>query len=260
MARRPLPLRAVRRGLRLADRPLSVLELHADGLRFRSRPTYAERQTLQEIGFALRRPETVVYDIGAAKGVYTVAAAKVTTVAQVVAFEPLAGSFATLRERTQPYPFVRCFNLALGDENNEAKIHRSAWTNTSSFLPVGELTRQEFPTAADLEGDETVRVARLDDVVAEHELDPPHVVKMDVQGFEDHVIRGGASTIEQARLCIVELSFRALYEGAPLFDEIYPLLRQLGFRLVGFCGSITGTDGWMISVDGVFERSASTER
>ena len=80
---------------------------------------------------------------------------------------------------------------------------------------------------------------------------------MDVQGFEDQVIRGGESTIARARLCIVELSFRPLYDGAPLFEDVYPLLQALGFRMAGFSSSIRASDGGMISIDGVFERTDS---
>lgn len=256
MARRPLPLRVARRALRLADRPLSFFEVRASGLSFRSRPTFAERQVLDEVGWLLRRPGTVLYDIGAATGVYSLAAAKVATVAQVVAFEPLADSFAALEARARAFPHVRCFNLALGDENRDAEIHRSSWRNTSSFLPVGDLTRQEFPKAATLEADEVVRMARLDDVVAEHGLEPPDILKMDVQGLEDRVIRGAEQTLRQARLCLAEVSFRPLYDGAPLFDDVYPSLRELGFRLVAFVSPLRASDGSTISIDGVFERPA----
>jgi hypothetical protein len=111
MARRPLPLRAARRALRLADRPLSFFEVRASGLSLRGRPTFPERQALDEIGWALVRPDTV-YDIGAATGVYTLAAAKVSSVRQVVAFEPPLESFATPENRASVDPLVRCFNVA----------------------------------------------------------------------------------------------------------------------------------------------------
>ena len=231
--------------------------MRASGLSLRARPTFRERQALDEIGWALVRPETVVYDIGAATGIYTLAAAKVNTVRQVVAFEPLSESFATLEGSAAAYPLVRCFNVALGDENGETRIHRSEWRNTSSLLPVGELTRREFPTAARLEEDEPVAIRRLDDLVAEYGLEPPDVVKMDVQGFEDHVIRGGGRTLRSARLCIVELSFQPLYEGAPLFDDVYALFRELGFRLNGLWNPIRGSDGSVMWADGIFERSGS---
>jgi FkbM family methyltransferase len=254
VARRPVPLRAIRRGLRLADRPLSVFEVRADGLRFRSWPAFAERRVLEGIGWLLRRPGTVLYDIGAATGVYTLAAAKLTSVSQVIAFEPLADSYAVLEQRSREYPQIRCFNVALGDSTGEAAIHRSSWRNTSSFLDVSELTRQEFPTAAELEEDEPVQMVRLDEVVGEHSLARPDVVKMDVQGFEPHVIRGGEATLRSARICIVELSFRPLYESAPLFDDVYPLLRELGFRTIGFVGGLNASDRSPLSVDGIFER------
>lgn len=204
----------------------------------------------------LRSDGSVVYDIGAASGRYAVAIAKVATVSQVVAFEPLAGSYAELERRANESSRIRCFRLALGDENGKVELYRSAWRDTSSFLPVGETIRSEFPAAATIEGTETVDVARLDDVVAQHGLALPDVVKIDVQGVEDRVLRGGAATIGAARLCVIEVSFRPLYEGSALFDDVYSAMREAGFALTGFDTPLHGSDGRLLQVNAIFERAA----
>jgi FkbM family methyltransferase len=242
--------------MRLADRRLSVLELRASGLELREEPTFEERLVLRHLGWALRVPGTVVYDIGAATGVYTEALAKVASVAQVVAFEPLAESFRALEEHVGGRPNVRCFNLALGDAQSRLKLHRSAWSNTSSFLPTGELIKAEFPLAAHLDGVEEVAVARLDDVVAEHGLRLPDLVKIDVQGFEDRVVRGAQKTLRAARVCVVEVSFQSLYDGSPLFDDVYELMRQLGFRLTGLSDSLRGSAGELLQADAIFQSAS----
>ena len=202
---------------------------------------------------AVSQPGTVVYDIGAATGAYAVALAKVASIAHVIAFEPLADSYATLVERTRAARTVRCVRIALGDEEARLALNRSAWRDTSSFLQVSEVTRSEFPLAARLDGLDEVRAARLDDVVREFELPPPDVVKIDVQGFEDRVIRGGEKTIQGARVCVVEVSLVPLYEGSPLLDDIYDSMRQLGFRLTRFGGALTDSSGDLLQVDAIFE-------
>lgn len=67
---------------------------------------------MDEIGWAPLGPDTVVYDIGAATAVYTLAAAKLSIVRQVVAFEPLSEWFATLEDRASFQPLVRRFKVA----------------------------------------------------------------------------------------------------------------------------------------------------
>lgn len=251
----PAAVRAIRKAARVVDPLVSELELRASGLALRSRASHQERLVLLAAARVLQKPGAVVYDIGAATGAYATAFAKVETVSHVIAFEPLAESFAELERRAQAEPKIRCLQLALADESAELGLKRSAWQDTSSFLPVGPVMRREFPRAAQIEAEEVVRVARLDDVVSEYSLPLPDLVKLDVQGFEDRVIRGASATLRSTRMCVVEMSFRPLYEGSPLFDDVYPLMRALDFRLAGFHGSLVSADRELLQADAVFERS-----
>jgi FkbM family methyltransferase len=232
---------------------LSYVELRATGLELRARATHAERLVLLVAHRALRSPGTAVYDIGAATGAYAAAFAKVQTVSDVIAFEPLADSFAELARRAGELPVIRPYRLALGDEPGRFELQRSAWRDTSSFLPLAERMRSEFPSAARIEGPEPVDVARLDDVVANEGLPPPDVVKMDVQGFEDRVIRGGRTTLRSARLCIVEVSFRPLYEGSALFHDVYAAMHDLGFALVAIDSPLASKGGELLQANALFE-------
>ena len=51
-------------------------------------------------------------------------------------------------------------------------------------------------------------------------LKPNLLVKIDTQGFEDRVIRGGEQTIKKASIVVVEVSFTKLYEHQPLFSDL----------------------------------------
>lgn len=201
----------------------------------------------------LRSPGTVVYDIGAASGAYSAAFAKVSSVSQVIAFEPMAESYAALEERARREPKIRCFQLALGEESATLELHRSLLRDASSLLPTGHGMRTHFPVGAHIDAKESVSVARLDDVVLEHGLALPDLVKMDVQGFEDRAIRGGTTTLASAKLFIVEVSFRALYEGSATFDDVYMLMRDLGLALAGFEGPVLSPSGELLQANALFE-------
>jgi FkbM family methyltransferase len=258
-SKRSFAARAIRKGLRVFDPVLSRLERRASGIEVRSALSHEERLVVLSFRGGLRAPATVVYDIGAATGRYAAALAKVATVSQVIAFEPLSESFAELERRARENPRIRCFRLALGDGTGQVELRRSAWRDTSSVLPVGETIRTEFPLAAEIEGTETVELTRLDDVVAEHALPRPDVVKMDVQGVEDRVIRGGAQTLRGARLCVIEVSFRPLYEGSALFDDVYAAMRELGFALVAFDTPLLDSNARLLQANAFFEPAAADE-
>jgi len=56
---------------------------------------------------------------------------------------------------------------------------------------------------------------------------------MDVQGYEDRVIRGGAKVFASARACLLEINLDALYERQASFNEPLLLLNHHGLPLSG---------------------------
>ena len=247
--------RAASRVHRLYQQAWTLYQLREGGS-----PQVRERLNLQERRFylsfrpALTGDNLVVYDVGAASGLFTGCLAKLTNVSCVHAFEPIPSAFQELTTRMQRYPHVFCHNVALGDMNGPANI----WViegcrDSSSFLKMKELHKVERPGVSYADHPERVTVVRLDDYVREKNLPLPDVVKIDVQGYEDRVLRGGENTIRHATFCILEISFEPLYEGSPIFDDIYRQMRELGFRLVGLGGELYGKSGRQLQVDGIFK-------
>jgi hypothetical protein len=77
-----------------------------------------------------------------------------------------------------------------------------------------------------------------------------------VQGFEDKVIAGGPETIRKAKAIIIEVSFRELYEGQPLFEEIFELLSDKGFKFMGnLYQLLSPIDGAPLQADALFVRT-----
>jgi len=107
---------------------------------------------------------------------------------------------------------------------NSAQVH--------PCCKVDELHKSAFPFASVCK-EELIKVRRLDDIVAELKLSDNILIKIDVQGFEDKVIRGGENTIKKSKILIVETSVETLYQGQPLFNDIYSLLVGCGFSFKG---------------------------
>jgi FkbM family methyltransferase len=208
---------------------------------FRQPLTLEERLYYMEFFPALQGSRLVVYDIGAAHGSFSRCLAKLAGVDEVHAFEPLADGFAELRQNTAQFPAVRCHNVALGDVETEADM--VVWAHArdaSSLLGVQTGASNGLTPAPIATTRQSVRVVKLDDYVAASGLPMPDVVKIDVQGYEDRVLRGGARTIGSARFCIVEVSFLPSYEHAALFEDVHALMRAMGFCLVSINNAPTG--------------------
>jgi FkbM family methyltransferase len=238
----------------LYQRAYTLYKLREASALVREPLDFLERRFYLQLRPALVGVALVVYDVGAASGVLSGCLAKLANVKAVQAFEPLPSAFAELAGRMKRYPHVTCHNVALGDNQGRHDMWVIEGCRDSiSLLKMKQLHKDERPGVSYNDHAEQVTVVRLDDYVREKGLPQPDVVKMDVQGYEDRVLRGGQATIFQAEYCILEISLAPLYEGSPLFDDIYRQMHEMGFRLIGIGGELYGQSGRQLQVDGIFQ-------
>jgi FkbM family methyltransferase len=173
-----------------------------------------------------------VLDIGANTGQFARLAHEVLPGAAVYSFEPLPDCFEALKSALPAGSDFHPINCALGAAEGTLEFRRALHTPSSSFLPMTDLHKEAFPESGAGQEQRTVSVAvrTLDAVAAELPLRENILVKIDVQGYEANVLAGGAETVRRAVAVIMETSFRKLYEGQALFDDIYRMMRALGFE------------------------------
>jgi len=120
---------------------------------------------------------------------------------------------------------------------------------------MGDLHKQAFPTSATVAKEVPVKVARLDGLSDQLAIVEPLLVKIDVQGYELHVLRGGEQTIRRAEAVIVETSFQPLYQGGPLFSDVFQLLTGWGFMYQGALAALEApASGAQLQEDSLFVR------
>lgn len=178
-----------------------------------------------------------IVDIGANDGSYSEYLSDFFEPEVVHAFEPLPSYHEPLLALSQRLPRLTVHPLALAEAPGEATFFKNGYAPASSLLRVSALSRQVFPET----GRETavsVTLARLDDVLPVDTLEPDILIKIDVQGVEDRVIKGGHAVFSAAKIVLVEMSFEPIYQGQPLFEEVHRLLEGCGLRLAGFKNQI----------------------
>ncbi len=200
-----------------------------------------------------------ILDIGANVGQFASQIHRLIPDAMLYSFEPLEDCYDQLRERMRHVSVFRAYNLALGDKNGREWIYRNDFTPSSSILPMDEHLKRSFPFAARATPRE-ICISRLDDLAEELVLTPPILIKIDVQGMEDKVILGGDRVFSRTSILIVETTFETLYRGQALFDRVYDLLRDRGFRFMGSEHSIRDPkSGRVLQCDAVFIRRTGDE-
>jgi FkbM family methyltransferase len=121
---------------------------------------------------------------------------------------------------------------ALADLNPEFKItpFKIALGNVAGTQSVRLLGAQFSGVLSAEVNTETMSVETLDNFVGRHEL-TPDFVKIDVDGMELEVLRGGAETFSgSVDAILLEVHPRLLMRGEPVSD-IQVLLDGFGFRL-----------------------------
>lgn len=239
----------------LHEKAYSYYKARKSGIQLRLPLSAAERSYFLQFYPYLQGNCLVIFDVGASIGTLSGCLAKISAVARVDAFEPIPSVYKQLTERMQEFPQVVCHNVALGETNSQMDMYiEDQALATSSFLKMDDLHKQEF-TMQYGSHRQTLSVVTLDDYVLEHNLPVPHLIKIDVQGFEDKVIKGGIDTIRKARFCCLEMSLEPLYREAPLFDDIYTMMSKENFKLIGIDGVLKGKSGRTLQVDGIFQNN-----
>ena len=230
----------------VVKRPLNLLGL--DLVRYNPRYSLGEYAYVASLGIR------TVIDVGAHTGEFARMIKTILPEAAIYSFEPLKAEFQSLQQQMQNGAAFMAFNYAVGDRNETVEIHRSSYAQSSSLLPMAQLHKDAFPVSAG-QTTEMVEVKRLDDVLRDFELKSEILIKIDVQGYEDKVIAGAPETIDKTKAIIVEVSFRELYEGQPLFETIFEILSGKGFKYMGnLYQLLSPVDGAPLQADALFVR------
>jgi len=167
----------------------------------------------------------VIYDIGANIGIHTVFMAKKTGPSgKVVAFEPESNTFISLKENINLNLLnnVIPMQAALGNDFSKKKLYTSGATGDFTLL---DTSKNRFR--------QDVTIVNGDALVRQRNLPFPHIVKIDVEGFEYYVVQGLKSTCmqEKCRLVFCEIHPEMLPKAVRA-EDIISLLKSYGFNKV----------------------------
>jgi len=168
-------------------------------------------ERLLEIAGAFVNEKSVVVDIGAHIGSFTIPIAKVA--GKVIAFEPSHETFALLsRNAEENNVQIQLVNSALGSREGTGTM----------------FVRNELNAGANtlVTGDD-IPVAMLDKEVTHADF-----IKIDVEGMELEVLHGGALLIKRARPAVffeVNLSQLRAHKASPRAIEQF--FKQLGYKI-----------------------------
>jgi len=201
---------------------------------------------------------TSIIDIGANTGQFAKYIHRTYPQATLYCFEPLPNAFSELETWAQSITKieVHTFNLAISDSEGVMPMYlHSEHSASSSLLKTTELTNSLYPFTRAQEKI-NIQASTLDNVFSEKIsiLSGETLIKLDVQGYEDRVIRGGMETLKNCHACIIEINLDSLYSDQGNFLDIFTMLGDIGFSYAGNLSQSYGSDGHVIYFDAIFVR------
>ncbi len=199
----------------------------------------------------------LVVDVGANEGQFVQLVRSRGFAGRIISFEPLEAAYKKLTVRFSGDPKWAAVQTALGEKNDTLTMEVAGNQFMSSSLLSMLPTHVEAEPTSAIFRTESVSVRRLDEAL------PPIMhgakrlfLKIDTQGFEDHVLKGATGILENVLLLELELSLVPLYAGQTLLPEMMNLVASLGFTPISldrvFADNIRGK---LLQMDGLFVRN-----
>jgi FkbM family methyltransferase len=196
-----------------------------------------------------------VLDIGANVGDFAKLAREVFPQAAIYSFEPLPDCFAQLKSSLPGDTNFFPIETGVGRQDATLDFYRSFHSPSSSFLKMEEFHKEAFPETSNGQDSKPIKinVRTLDGILAGKDLRENVLFKLDVQGFELQAIAGATETLARSKLVIIEMSFAQLYEGQPLFHDVYESMYGHGFRFRGSLAQMLHPEtGEIVQTDAIF--------
>jgi FkbM family methyltransferase len=160
----------------------------------------------------------VILDVGAGGGDWARLSHAIWPGARIYGFEPNEHEQSNLAQAKRDIPGFETFRCFLGPSQGEV-TYTEQDRQTSLFEKSAGAANAKAPMHV------------LDDLIASGKVPPPDFIKLDVQGFELEVLKGGEQAMQHAQGLLLEVSFFELFPGVPTFEQVCEFMTRRGFMM-----------------------------
>jgi len=154
---------------------------------------------------------------------------------KIFGFDPDEAECSRLQTAYNHLPdgYVTCVPIGLGGSRGMRNLYLTKEPACSSLHPPIQFLANEYPALDCIKLQQLVStpVTTLDSWANDNKLQSIDYIKIDTQGSELEILKGGEKIIETTRCIDIEVEFNPIYEGQTLFGETDSYLRSKGFVL-----------------------------
>jgi FkbM family methyltransferase len=196
-----------------------------------------------------------VIDVGANRGQYGTFLRSLGYAGRIVSVEPVAEVTRDFPNAGDPAWTVE--NVALGAQRDRRTIDVARDPLMTSLLPPSAFTLERQPGRVEPVATAEVDVLTLADFCDAHVRPGERVfVKLDTQGYEGEILRGGGHALGSIAGFHVELAVQRLYDGQPDYLTLLAAFRDHGFCPTMIIPYTAEADLKLIELDCVLRRAS----
>ena len=219
-----------------------------------SRVYIPEDESYRIVANLVGRPDPVVIDGGAHMGDMVDSFGGLLPEAQFHCFEPDPMLGKTLAHKYASNSRVHIVQAALGEVPAKAKFNVNISRPTNSLLKASDVLQPDLKKLCELVEQVEVEVVTIDEYCRANSIDCVDVIKLDLQGYDFLALKGATATLDKARVVLVEVLFKEIYQGCHRFPDILGLMQEAGFDLYTICGLHYGNLSELLWADAIFVR------
>ena len=199
----------------------------------------------------------VIFDIGANSGQFALETLYNGFRGKIISFEPTSEVYEKLKKNSQKWSNWQIHErAAVGEECGTIMINVAGNSAASSSILAMGKAHQDAAPEANFVGSESVSLITLDSVFKNYVSQSSKcLLKIDVQGYEEQVLRGAVDSIQGFDAIKLECSLVSLYDGDKTFEYYFDFFKKNGFELfdieTGFSNPVTGQ---LLQFDALFIR------
>ncbi|PKV11748.1 FkbM family methyltransferase [Xanthomonas prunicola] len=173
----------------------------------------------------------VILDVGAHRGESIHYFTSIYPDCQLYSFEPDPLNFAELQKVAAQFGSTAVC-VALGEKEEVSHYYRQDISHLGGLLPIDPASNDSLGYARKASNEAiAVNKTTLDCACAGLGITHVNILKIDVQGFERHVLEGAAKILQDTDCAVIEIGLYDFYGKTSSFVDVVNLMQASGFSL-----------------------------